>query len=235
MNYAIIAAGNGSRLYQEGIKTPKPLVKISGISLIERLIGLFIKNNPESISIIINEEMTEVKEFLNSLHLNIPFNLVVKTTPSSMHSLGELAEFLEGKRFCLTTVDTIFKEQEFIEYIHTFENDKTSDGLMAVTEYIDDEKPLYVSTYPNSMLISDFSDNIDENKKKYISGGIYCLNPNALNSLRSCIDQGMYKMRNYQRRLIKDGLKLKIYPFGKIIDVDHVEDISKAENFLNKQ
>jgi len=39
-------------------------------------------------------------------------------------------------------------------------------------------------------------------------------------------------MRNYQRQLIAEGLRLKAYPFSKIIDVDHADDILKAESFL---
>ena len=39
-------------------------------------------------------------------------------------------------------------------------------------------------------------------------------------------------MRNFQRGLIADGLKLKAYPFSKILDVDHAADIPKAEAFL---
>ena len=38
MKYAIIAAGNGSRLAQEGITVPKPLVEINGERLIDRLV-----------------------------------------------------------------------------------------------------------------------------------------------------------------------------------------------------
>jgi 2-oxoglutarate ferredoxin oxidoreductase subunit beta len=40
------------------------------------------------------------------------------------------------------------------------------------------------------------------------------------------------RMRNFQRQLVADGLKLKAYPFTKILDVDHASDIVKAENFL---
>ena len=40
-------------------------------------------------------------------------------------------------------------------------------------------------------------------------------------------------MRNFQRQLIVDGLRLKAYPFSKILDVDHASDIIKAEAFLN--
>ena len=44
MRYAIIAAGEGSRLTQEGIAVPKPLVKIKEETLIDRLIRIFISN-----------------------------------------------------------------------------------------------------------------------------------------------------------------------------------------------
>jgi hypothetical protein len=39
-------------------------------------------------------------------------------------------------------------------------------------------------------------------------------------------------MRNFQRQLVLDGMSLKAYPFTKILDVDHVSDIRKAEMFL---
>ena len=77
MNYAIIAAGEGSRLVQEGIKLPKPLVELKGVSLIDRLTDIFCRNNAESISIIINEEMTSVRSHLEKKALPIPLNLEI--------------------------------------------------------------------------------------------------------------------------------------------------------------
>ena len=53
MDYAIIAAGEGSRLVQEGVKWPKPLVQLNGTALIDRLINVFLKNDASSISIIV--------------------------------------------------------------------------------------------------------------------------------------------------------------------------------------
>ena len=67
---------------------------------------------------------------------------------------------------------------------------------------------------------------------RYISGGIYCLTPAAVKTLHGCMEKGMSRMRNFQRQLVADGLKLKAYPFTKILDVDHASDIVKAENFL---
>ncbi|MFV0417242.1 MAG: sugar phosphate nucleotidyltransferase [Dysgonomonas sp.] len=230
MNYAIIAAGEGSRLSEEGVTLPKPLVKLNGQEMIGRLIDIFLKNNASSISIIVNEEMSLVHDYISNLKLNIPFNVVVKSTPSSMHSFFELRNFLRNGKFCLTTVDTIFKEEEFSRYIKAFINDTKSDGMMAVTDFVDDEKPLYVDV-DNNMNIQGFLDKSDN--CKYISGGIYGLTPKALTTLENCLESGQSRMRNFQRQLVADKLNLKAFPFAKIVDVDHAGDIEKAEEFIN--
>ena len=51
MRYAIIAAGEGSRLAAEGIKDPKPLVRVHGERLIDRLIRIFMEHDAEEICI----------------------------------------------------------------------------------------------------------------------------------------------------------------------------------------
>lgn len=233
MKYAIIAAGEGSRLAHEGVKFPKPLVCINGEAMIDRLIRIFNENNADEIVIIVNmlNPLTEqhVKELMTRAQgKNI--RLVVKTTPSSMHSFSELAPYLRGGRFCLTTVDTIFREEEFSHYIQTFES-SDCDGMMAVTDYIDDESPLYVDV-DSHLRITGFLDNKDESSH-FISGGIYALTDRCLRTLDRCMAEGQSRMRNFQRGLIVDHCQLIAYPFSKILDVDHAEDIQKAESFLN--
>jgi NDP-sugar pyrophosphorylase family protein len=231
MKFAIISAGEGSRLSQEGVALPKPLVQLNGVAMIDRLIRIFMENGADEIVVIVNELNPMTKEHLLALkaQTNLPLQIIVKTTPSSMHSFYELSPYLDGDKFCLTTVDTIFREDEFTEFIRFFKA-SDADGCMAVTDYIDDEKPLYIST-DGQLDILGFHDERTEDCK-YISGGIYCLTPPAIRTLQGCMDKGMARMRNFQRQLVADGLKLKAYPFKKIVDVDHAEDIAKAEAFL---
>ena len=229
MHYAVIAAGEGSRLVKEGVTRPKPLVEVNGTPLVKRLIDIFTRCDAESVSIIINEHMPAVQQYLDTLQLPVPLNVVVKTTPSSMHSFSELAPSLQGSPFCLTTVDTIFREQEFARFIEDFRQ-SDADGMMAVTDYIDDEKPLYVGT-DDELRITGFYDT-PQPDSRYISGGIYCLRDSALEVLRHCIEQGQSRMRNFQRALVAEGLRLKARPLSKILDVDHAGDIRKAEEFL---
>jgi NDP-sugar pyrophosphorylase family protein len=101
---------------------------------------------------------------------------------------------------------------------------------MAVTSFIDDEKPLYIDVN-DEMTITAFRDQPWEGVR-YISGGIYGLTPPALDVLAKCMDNGVSRMRNYQRALVENGLKLRAYPFEKIVDVDHAGDIATAEQFI---
>ena len=146
--------------------------------------------------------------------------------------MWELSRWLDGEPFILTTVDTIFREVEFTAYVQRFESlvaAGVADGLMGVTDYIDDEKPLYVATDEN-LRITGFLDTCDA--PKYISGGIYGLTPRSLHTLSLCVERGESRMRNFQRALVKDGLRLQAFPFSKVLDIDHASDIQKAELFL---
>ncbi len=244
MNFGIIAAGEGSRLVQEGVAFPKPLVPLNGEPMIGRLVRIFQENGAGRISIIVNEQMTEVREFVENLRkeISISVDLVVKTTPSSMHSFYELGKLLKGHgRFIVTTVDTIFSEPDFSGYVKAYSDAAADvDGMMAVTSFVDDEKPLYVET-DSEMNITAFldksavnGDEKDADSREYVSGGIYGLGDKAVDVLDECLKNGVSRMRNYQRGLVAAGLRLKACDMGKIIDVDHAGDIAKAEQFLTQ-
>lgn len=230
MKFAILAAGEGSRLAQEGVELPKPLVKVNGEAMIDRLIRVFNDCDAEDIYIITNNLTELTQEHLRQLQeKDEKIHLIVKTTPSSMHSFYELRKVMGNGKFCLTTVDTIFRENEFKQYVQAWKN-ADEDGLMAVTDYIDDEKPLYIAT-DRQLNITAF---LDDEPQPYISGGIYGLSDTSFPVIDKCISEGQSRMRNFQRQLVKDGLHLKAYPFSKILDVDHASDIEKAEAFLNE-
>lgn len=232
MNYAIIAAGEGSRLAQEGVALPKPLVRLQGEPMIERLARIMSRHHAQSVSIIVNEQMTEVQEAVRRLDLGVPLNLVVKTTPSSMHSFWHLSRVIPPGKLCLTTVDTIFREDDFARYIDAFEHDDTHDGLWAVTPFIDDEKPLYVEV-DERMRVTAFSDERRPGTR-LVSGGVYAMSDRAFAVLDRCIARGVSRMRNFQRALVDEGFALGAFVIDKIVDVDHAADIATAEAFLRQ-
>ena len=54
MKFAIIAAGEGTRLSQEGVRLPKPLVQLNGRAVIARLKHIFMQNGAEVVEVVIN-------------------------------------------------------------------------------------------------------------------------------------------------------------------------------------
>ena len=256
MKFAIIAAGEGQRLKEEGVDAPKPLVEIKGEHLIDRLIRIFVNNGAEEICVICNAAMTEVVSHLEQVKRRgiqgrkVALSYVAKQTPSSMHSLYELRELIGRSPFVLTTVDTVFREEEFGRYVKVFRRVADSDGaLMGVTDYVDDEKPLYVESplpsspprggefrgtgYEDLSPITGFYD--EPHGCRYVSAGIYGLPPVALDTLEACVARGESRMRNFQRALVADGVSLRAWPFTQVFDIDHASDIAKAEAFINKK
>ena len=221
MRFGIISAGEGRRLASEGFSQSKPLVPICGVPMIERLIRIMGDCGAERIAVIVNGENDETVSLLKSL----PVDLVVKKTPTPMHSLMELAPYLEGDRFCVTTVDTVFSESRFRIMMDEFS--KTSfDGLMGVTSLIDDEKPLYVDV-DSEMMIKGFHDSQDG--CRYVSAGIYALRSSALDVLKECVESGQTRMRYFQRQLLEAGMRLRAFDMGQVVDVDHVSDVARAQ------
>ena len=225
MRFGIISAGEGSRLATEGFGQPKPLVPIDGVPMIERLVRIFMDCGAERIAVIVNGKSLETVRLLERLADEMPIDLVVKSTPTPMHSLMELVPYLGTDRFCVTTVDTVFPVSRFRAMMDEFS--KTPyDGIMGVTSFIDDEKPLYVDTC-NDMMIRGFLD--EKTGCRYVSAGIYALKASALEVLKGCVESGQTRMRYFQRQLLESGMSLKAFDMGQVVDVDHVSDIAKAE------
>lgn len=221
MRFGIISAGEGSRLASEGFSQPKPLVPICGVPMIERLVRIMQGCGADKIAVIVNGENPETVSLLKSL----PVDLVVKKTPTPMHSMMELAPYLEGDSFCVTTVDTVFSESRFRTMMDEFSKSPL-DGLMGVTSLIDDEKPLYVDV-DGEMMIKGFHDLQDG--CRYVSAGIYALKTRALDILKGCLDSGQTRMRYFQRQLLEAGMRLKAFDMGQVVDVDHVSDVARAQ------
>lgn len=223
MTFAILAAGEGSRLEAEGILTPKPLIEVGGERLLDRLVRIFSSHGADKIVIVINSRMTAVREHLDEISPRCPFlRYVVADTPSSMHSLWAMRTLLLDDTFVLTTVDTIFLEDDFARYLR--------EGDFAVTPFVDDEKPLWVDTDADGR-ITAFRDN---GPCPYVSAGIYRITPAMMRVLSECIGRSESRMRNFQRAILRAGITVKAFPMERVYDIDHKEDIAKAERFLSR-
>lgn len=231
MKAGIIAAGDGSRLKSEGLTMPKPLVAVDGVPLIQRLLHSLHGAGITEVFCIVNEYSLAVKEFVESRHFPVPVTFLVKTTPSSMHSLFALSPYFQDDQFLISTVDSIFVQDEFQSFLNAGRQRPELDGLLAVTQFVDDENPLYVQTDPQQRIVS-FS---RTEHSPWVTGGLYIFSPRIFREIDTVLHQKIERLRNFLTYLVNTGYTLEAYPFSTIIDVDHVQDIRVAERFLHSR
>ena len=231
MKAGIIAAGEGSRLKAEGITVPKPLIAVDGVPLIDRLLGSYVRCGITEVVCITNEYYApEVKSHIDAKDYGIPVNIVVKTTPSSMHSLFTLAPYLDGGKFLLSTVDSVFSESDLQKFLDAGQSPE-NDGALAITDFIDDEKPLYVTLDKNKRILN-FEKSNNGVINRWVTGGLYIFSPKIFAEMEDALQSGMERLRNFLSLLVQRGYRLDGFPFGRIVDIDHAGDIATAEELL---
>lgn len=230
IDFGIIAAGEGSRLKAEGIQKSKPMIPINGKPLIEWIIVPALNSGVEKINCIINEESNDLKAYLNKYTYSHKINLLVKNTKSSFHSLIEISQHLTPP-FLISTVDSIFKEDEFRSFLEFGINVSNADVVVASTNFIDDEKPLYINLNEDGYVI-DFYDSAKD--YEFVTGGLYLFKREIKKEIKEAMESDTKRLRNFLRFLIRKEFRIQAYNFSKIIDVDHISDIEAAESFLNE-
>ena len=148
----VIAAGRGDRLTHPP-HTLKPLVRVGGQTLIERVLLSLAEAGPVEVVIIVNETSLAVKDHVTRSR-TWPFAVrwIVETTPSSMHSFLRVVETLaedgDDGPFLISTVDTIAAPGAFGAFAAA-SREPDVDVTLAVTLPTDDEKPLLVRLGPD--------------------------------------------------------------------------------------
>lgn len=227
---ALIAAGRGERLRHGGISTPKPLVPIAGIPLIERVIAAATEVGVTRVAAILNanSDADAVEAHCRRTFVHLDLQIMRRTTPSSMESLFALAPLL-GEPFLLLTVDAIFGPTVLPSLLEAWRIRSNLDGVLAVHNYIDDEKPLRVRIDESSRIRAFGADAGDS---PLITAGLYMLTPRIFSEIPAARAARYTALREFLAHLCAHDYSLLAVPVAKTIDVDRPEDIAIAEQFV---
>ena len=230
MKAGIIAAGRGDRLIQGGIFVPKPLVTIGGEPLIARAIRAATHVGVTSIACIVNDLNPAVADYLRSTSWSVPLELIVKTTPSSMESLFSLAPLLSDEPFLLFTVDAVFEFNVLRRFLRKARR-RSGDGVLAVTRFVDDEKPLWAKLDKDQKIVA-----LGEEARpgRYVTAGFYYFKPEIFSMIDAARIKGLNALRQFLALLLKNNYSLYGVPVSMTVDVDTPEDIEKAHKYLEE-
>lgn len=224
----VLAAGRGERL-RAGVRDLKPLVRVGGETLIERVLNSMAETNASEVFVIINEDSSRVREQVAAKRWPFALHWIVETTPTSMHSFLRLIETLaadgsEGP-FLLSTVDTVAAPKVYADFVERAQAEPAAVTL-ALTLPGDDEKPLLVRVASGASRIEAFGEG------KYATAGVYSVRPSVLREAEEARRDGIDSLRNLLGRLLERGYELAGIPIPRSIDVDRPADIEIAEKFL---
>lgn len=231
MDLAIIGTYENAPIKSRGFSAKKHLMKINGEYLIERTIRIARENGLDKVFCILDEHDTVLKECLTNNDYGIPVKLIIQNTTSPMHSLYALAPYLKNSRFCVAKTDTIFDEAEFSEYIDYSLLQGEAAGVLAVSRYADDEKPICIAMDEIDTIIK-FSD--AKEGYNWATGGLFVFSDIIFDEIQIALAEGNTNSRDFLKTLIARGYLIKGFAFSKMVDVEHISDIKKVEKILHE-
>lgn len=225
MKGGIIAAGVGSRLARGGVTVPKPLVRLLGETLIGRAIREAAQAGAQRLAIIVNPRFPEVISHLSGRAWPVPLDLLVWDSPSSLESFLALKPYLQMGPFLLLTVDAVLASGALAAFVAKACQAQAA-GALGLTDLIDDEKPLYAEVDDTGRIQALGGPG------PYITAGCYFFQPQVFDYEIPARQQGLKALREFLGLLVAAGFPLQGIPVGPAVDVDHPEDIARAEAFL---
>lgn len=226
---AIIAAGRGERLRAGGVTTPKPLIRIAGVPMLDRLLDAVTAVGIARVICLLNEEDDTVAEHCRARRRNLDLRVVRRTTPNSMESLFTLAPFLDRGRFLLLTVDAVFGTVVLPSLLATAAAHPDAEGILAVQQFVDDEKPLWIAADAESRVIALGP----AAEADLISAGLYVFDPVLFAEIGAARRTGLTALRQFLHHLHARGYRLRVAKVPKTIDVDRPEDLHAAAAFVH--
>lgn len=229
MKAALIAAGLGERLQEAGIDLPKPLVPIAGVPLIDRVLGAVAGAGIAEVACIFNEMADEVEAHCRRHAHGLRLHIVRRTTPSSMESLFTLAPHVRDDRFLLLTVDSVFGPAVLPEFLRAADRFGDADGVLAVSDFVDDEKPLRIALDETGR-VTALGPGAEESP--LVTAGFYVFEPRIFDEMETARQRQFTALRKFLGHLLERGYRLYGARVGKTVDVDRPEDIATAEAFV---
>ena len=234
LSVAILAAGKGTRMESS---LPKVLHKISGKSLLQRVIDSCFVLNPNQIFVIIGHKSKEVKE---SIPNNQKVQFVIQEPQSGTgHAIQVLCREVkknEGKLLVLNGDVPLIKPKTLKKLLNL--HDKKNADVSLITT-----KKKNPNGYGRVFLEDDFIDRIVEEKdcnnqerlNLLINAGVYCFNWENLSKIISNLQSNNNQKEIYLTdtvSLLKNSFSLEVEDDGELEGINNRIQLSKCEDIF---
>ena len=179
----VLAAGLGKRMQPLTLKTPKPLLEINNISLLERAINLLIKSGVEEISINVHHLPEQIEKFIREKKFKVEVN-ISKETDALLDTGGgilEATKHFDDNPFYVINPDTLWSDR-YIEEVKRLEDSYSKNKKP--TLLLVNKKLSFDGSFKGDFNITNNQISRDE-KNEFIFTGLQIINRSFLTSENS--------------------------------------------------
>ena len=237
---AILAAGKGTRMKSE---LPKVLHKVSGKSLLNRVINSCSKLSPEKIFVIVGHKSDEIKKSLDSNNHRRKIHFILQEPQNGTgHAIQvlskELNEF-KGTLLILNGDVPLITPETLKDFLDKNAEENPDVSLITTRK----ERPLgYGRVFTNGKLIEKIVEERDCDEKErlntLINAGIYCFKWEKLSKI-------VHKLKNNNKQkeiyltdaisLLKTAFSYEIKNYDELQGVNNRIQLAKCEQILQKR
>ena len=234
LSVAILAAGKGTRMESS---IPKVLHKISGKSLLQRVIDSCVVLNPDQIFVITGHKSREVQDSISN---NKKINFVIQDPQSGTgHAIQILCKEVkknEGKLLVLNGDVPLIKPETLNNLLNLHDSNNADVSLITT-------KKNNPHGYGRVFLEGNFIDRIVEEKdcnnqerlNLLINAGIYCFNWENLSKVISNLQKNNNQNEIYLTdtvSMLKNSLSLEVEDNGELQGINDRIQLSKCEEII---
>ena len=223
INHALILAGGmGSRLGDLTKNTPKPMLKIKGMPIIEHCIQKLEDANIAIIYISVNHMSDQIIDFIN--RKTFKAKIIPIKEESKLGTIGSLYLIKDKINFPLLVMNADLMTSLSISTLVSFYRAENVDGIIAAANY-ETKVPYGVLRYNTLGQL----ERIDEKPvfKNLVAAGVYILNQNISNLVNK---EEFLDMPELLDKAIRQGYNIAVFPIH-----EKWKDIGKPEDYYDEK
>ena len=234
---AILAAGKGTRMVSN---LPKVLHRLSGETLLNRIINTSKKLNPDKIFVVVGHKPELVKEsLLNDKNVEIVLQEPQLGTGHAVQVLSKKFTNFKGNLLILNG-DVPLIRIESLKELLAVHSSSNADVSLITTEK---ENPLgYGRVFKKDKFIEKIVEekdcSLNEKRNKLINAGIYCFNWERLNKIISNLNSNNNQKELYITdtiSLLRRAISFEIMDEEEIQGINNRIDLAKCEEIIQRR
>ena len=234
LNIAILAAGKGTRMASS---LPKVLHKLSGKTLLQRVLDSCNKLNPDKIYIIVGHKSKEVEDSIpENKNINFIFQETQKGTGHAIQVLSQQIQQHKGKLLVLNGDVPLIKSETLRKLIN-FHDSENADVSLITTKKKNPHG--YGRVFIKDNLLERIVEEKDcDNEQRLnilINAGIYCFKWESLSTIISTLKSNNNQKEIYLTdtiSLLKKSCSFEVEDRGELEGINNRVQLSRCEEII---